>query len=105
MIKGYVVNQKRLDYLEKTIKLIDIANCMNDKLDSSDAREILRVIGDYSKALDLLDDYDHKSMKKFTGSVSDKKINYDDCINIISKLKFNEKSNLLHLKEIMDYLP
>ena len=24
MIKGYVVNQKRLEYLEKTIKLIDI---------------------------------------------------------------------------------
>ena len=25
MIKGYVVNQKRLKYLEKTVKLIDIA--------------------------------------------------------------------------------
>jgi len=26
MIKGYAVNQRRLDYLEKTVKLIDIAN-------------------------------------------------------------------------------
>ena len=26
MSKGYAVNQKRLEYLEKTIKLIDIAN-------------------------------------------------------------------------------
>ena len=26
MLKGYVVNQKRLEYLEKTVKLIDIAN-------------------------------------------------------------------------------
>lgn len=26
MIKGYAVNQKRLEYLEKTVKLIDIAN-------------------------------------------------------------------------------
>ncbi len=26
MLKGYAVNQKRLEYLEKTIKLIDIAN-------------------------------------------------------------------------------
>ena len=25
MIKGYAVNQKRLEYLEKTVKLIDIA--------------------------------------------------------------------------------
>ena len=28
MLKGYAVNQKRLEYLEKTIKLIDIANRM-----------------------------------------------------------------------------
>ena len=27
------------------------------------AKEILKVIGDYSKALDLLDDYDHKTLK------------------------------------------
>ena len=26
MLKGYSVNQKRLEYLEKTVKLIDIAN-------------------------------------------------------------------------------
>ncbi len=26
----------------------------------NDAKEILKVIGEYSKALDLLDDYDHK---------------------------------------------
>ena len=26
MLKGYVVNQKRLEYIEKIIKLIDIAN-------------------------------------------------------------------------------
>ena len=26
MIKGYAINQKRLEYLEKTVKLIDIAN-------------------------------------------------------------------------------
>ena len=98
MIKGYKVNQKILEYLQKTIKLIDIANRMNDRLDNDDAKEILKVIGDYSKALDLLDDYDHKAMKKFVGSTSDKKINYDDCINIISKLKFNEKSNLFALE-------
>lgn len=26
MLKGYAINQKRLEYLEKTVKLIDIAN-------------------------------------------------------------------------------
>ena len=63
MLKGYAVNQKRLEYLEKTIKLIDIANRMEERLDNSDAKEILKVIGDYSKALDLLDDYDHRTLK------------------------------------------
>ena len=32
MIKGYAVNQKRLEYLEKTIQLIDIANRIDDDL-------------------------------------------------------------------------
>ncbi|MBE5806044.1 MAG: hypothetical protein E7313_04965 [Clostridiales bacterium] len=31
MLKGYAVNQKRLEYLEKTIKLIDIANRIDEK--------------------------------------------------------------------------
>ena len=62
MIKGYAVNQKRLGYLEKTVKLIDIANRIDERLDDNDAKEILRVIGSYSKALDLLDDYDHRTL-------------------------------------------
>ncbi len=33
MLKGYAVNQKRLEYLEKTIKLIDIANHIDEKLE------------------------------------------------------------------------
>ena len=98
LIKGYVVNQKRLDYLEKTVKLIDIANRIDDRLDGDDAKEILKVIGDYSKALDLLDDYDYKRIEKVNGNNSDLKINYNDCINIIINLKFNEKSKLFALE-------
>ena len=64
MLKGYAINQKRLDYLEKTIKLIDIANRIDERLDGNDAKEILKVIGEYSKALDLLNDYDHRTLKK-----------------------------------------
>ncbi len=94
MLKGYAINQKRLDYLEKTIKLIDIANRIDENLENNDAKEILRVIGEYSKALDLLDDYDHKTLKKINGNIDDRKINYNECINIINKLKFNERSSL-----------
>lgn len=94
MIKGYAVNQKRLEYLEKTVKLIDIANRMDERLEGNDAKEILKVIGEYSKALDLLDDYDHRTLKKIRGNVDDRKIEYIECINIINKLRFNEESTL-----------
>ena len=94
MLKGYAVNQKRLEYLEKTIKLIDIANRIDESLKGNDAKEILKVIGEYSKALDLLDDYDHRTLKKIEGNIDDRKINYNDCIEIINKLRFNEESSL-----------
>ena len=94
MLKGYAVNQKRLEYLEKTIKLIDIANRIDERLEGNDAKEILRVIGEYSKALDLLDDYDHRTLKKVNGNIDDRKINYSNCIEIINKLRFREESSL-----------
>ena len=94
MLKGYAINQKRLEYLEKTVKLIDIANRMDERLENNDAKEILKVIGEYSKALDLLDDYDHRTLKKISGKVDERKIQYKDCIEIINKLRFNEESSL-----------
>ena len=74
----YAVNQKRLEYLEKTVKLIDIGNRIDDHLENNDAKAILKVIGNYSKALDLLDDYDHKTIKKVNGELSNLKINYNE---------------------------
>lgn len=98
MLKGYAVNKQRLEYLEKTVKLIDIANRMDDRLANSDAKEILKVIGNYSKALDLLDDYDHRTLEKVKGKTNNTKITYQDCINIINKLRFNEESSLFALE-------
>ena len=74
MLKGYAVNQKRLEYLEKTIKLIDIANRIDERLEGNDAKEILKVIGEYSKALDLLDDYNHRTLKKIEGNIDERKL-------------------------------
>lgn len=98
MIKGYAVNQKRLEYLEKTIKLIDIATRADDNLNGDEAKDILNVISNYSKALDLLDDYDHRTVKKIKGNTSKDKINYKECMNIINTLKFNEESDLFALE-------
>ncbi len=98
MIKGYAVNQKRLEYLEKTIKLIDIAGRMDAELKGSEAWEIIKVINNYSSALSLLDDYDHKRITKPMGTKNDKQVTYEDCMNIIGKLKFNSDSNLFALE-------
>ena len=94
MLKGYAINQKRLEYLEKTIKLIDIANRIDERLEGNDAKEILKVIGEYSKALNLLDDYDHRTIKKIEGNIDERKIKYNNCIEIINKLRFKEESSL-----------
>lgn len=94
LLKGYAINQRRLEYLEKTVKLIDIANRIDDRLEGNDAKEILKVIGEYSKALDILDDYDHKTLKKIKGNIDDRKIEYVECIDIINKLRFNQESSL-----------
>ena len=98
MIKGYAVNPKRLEYLEKTIKLINIAGRIDTKLKGTEAQEIIKVINNYSNALNLLDDYDHKSIIKPKGTKNNKIITYEECIHIINKLKLSNHSNLFALE-------
>ena len=87
MLKGYAINQKRLDYLEKTVKLISIAGRINsNEYKNKEAIEIIKVINNYSNALKLLDDYDHKRINKPKGTKNSNIISYDNCIEIINKL-------------------
>lgn len=97
MLKGYVVNQKRLEYLEKTVKLIDIATRSNDTNDEN-IKEVLNVINNFSKGLDILDNYDHRNFEKVKGRKSNKMITYENCLNLIDLLKFNETSNIFALE-------
>ena len=99
LIKGYAVNEKRLEYLEKTVKLIDIASRNLEGLDEVGASDIIKVLQSYTKSLDLLDDYDHKSLIKPKGTKSDEKITYKNCIDIIKTLKFNEKSDIFAVEK------
>lgn len=98
LIKGYAINSKRLEYLEKTVKLVDIASRIEQKLEGSEAQSIIRVINTYSTALNLLDDYDHKRISKPNGTTNTKKIAYEECINIINKLKFDSDSDIFALE-------
>lgn len=97
MLKGYAVNQKRLDYLEKTVKLIDIATRSNETNDEN-IKEVLNVINNFSKGLDILDNYDHRNFEKIKGRKSDKIITYQNCLDLIDLLKFNETSDIFALE-------
>ena len=79
LIKGYAVNNKRLEYLEKTIKLIDIAGRIEEELKANEAQEIIKVINNYKDALSLLDDYDNKKISKPKGTTNNKQITYEEC--------------------------
>ena len=98
LIKGYTVNQERLNYLKKTIKLINIAGRIEEKLQGTEAQDIIKVINNYSNALTLLDDYDHKTIIKPKGTINNNIITYENCIEIINKLRFNNDSNLFALE-------
>ena len=98
LIKGYSINNKRLEYLEKTVKLIDIAGRIDAKLNENEAQEIIKVINNYKDALNLLDDYDHKRIIKPKGTINNNKITYKECLNIINKLKLKNDSNLFALE-------
>lgn len=97
MLKGYAVNQKRLDYLEKTVKLIDIATRSHETNDEN-IKEVLNVINNFSKGLDILDNYNHRNFEKIKGRKSDKMITYQNCLDLIDLLKFNETSDIFALE-------
>ena len=98
MLKGYTVNQKRLQYLEKTVQLINIAGRIEDDISSTEAKEIIKVIDKYSTALDLLDDYDHQKISKPKGTINQNKITYEECLSMIDRLRFNNESKLFALE-------
>ena len=98
LLKGYAVNQRRLEYLEKTVKLIDIAGRIDRDIEADEAKEIIKVINKYSNALNLLDDYDHRRVVKPKGTKNNDTVTYENCINLIELLKFTNESNLFGLE-------
>ena len=98
MLKGVAINNKRLEFLEKSVKLIEIANRGTDRISDSEAKNILNVIGEYTKSLDLLDDYDHITLEKVKGNKDSRIITYNECLELISKLRFNNESNIFGIE-------
>lgn len=84
LIKGYSINKQRLDSLNKTVEIQSriIASTMD--LDSD---EVYKVVKQYTKALDLLDSYDHQSLKKPKGKETLYRLSYEECRNLIDYMK------------------
>lgn len=98
LLKGYSINQKRLEFLEKKVQLIDIASRIEEDINADESKEIINVINEYNEALDLLDEYDHRTLKVPKGTKSDEVITYENCLDIISLLKFNNQSDIFALE-------
>lgn len=91
LIQGYAVNERRLIALNKTI---DIQNRMLSSTLEIDNQELVNVVNEYTRALDLLDDYDHQRVKKIKGHKDTYILKYKDCRKIIDSMKFSNQSKL-----------
>lgn len=86
MIKGYAINQKRLNALHKTVEIQTRILASTLELDE---KEVLNVIETYANALSLLDDYDHGLLSKPEGTDSIYRLSYQECRELIDKMKFD----------------
>ena len=89
LLEGYVVNNKRLEQLEKSFNLISIASRLDSKIINDEGNAILQTLLQYNKALSVLDDYDHQCLKKPKGSKDTYRITYEECRSVIDSMNFN----------------
>lgn len=96
MIKGYAVNQKRLDVLNKTIAIQSrmLASTLN-----IEEKEVLSVVEAYSNALTLLDDYDHGTIPKPDGIASIYRLSYEECRELIDSMKYGNFSSVFGVEK------
>ena len=96
LIQGYAVNQKRLESLGKTI---DIQNRMLAYSLNIDREELAKVINEYTRALDLLDNYDHQTLEKPKGQKTEYVMTYEEAREIIDSMKFKDISNVFGVEK------
>ena len=88
ILKGYAANDRRLEELRQTIQII---RRTENQLDTN---QILSVIEQYTAALDLLDDYDHLTVKKPDGTAATYRLTYEEARKVIDSMKFGDTSSL-----------
>lgn len=88
ILQGYAVNNNRINQLGEVIRIMKRAE------NSLDSKQVLTVIEKYNEALELLDSYDHQTMKRPKGSATDYVLTYEECRKVISDMKFGNESDL-----------
>lgn len=87
ILKGYTVNARRLEELQKAVRLVGRVADRRD-LTSDEARALFKVVSDYSFALDLLDDFDHNRLPDLKVSETVvKPIDYDEARRLVKLLR------------------
>ena len=96
LIQGYSINEKKINYLNKTIEIQNkiLASSLN-----IDEASLVNVINEYTKALDLLDDYDHQCVSKPNGRKTVYRLEYDECRKIIDSMKFGDTSQVFGVEK------
>jgi len=87
IVYGYSVNKNRLKQLKQTVQLVTRTIKSTGKRSLS-TNNLIDVLSEYTKALDILDDYDHQRVKKRVSSNKVVfKINYKEAIEAIEQLR------------------
>ena len=84
IMKGYAINEKRLQALEKTVDIQ--TRMLADALDIEE-NDVLRAVNEYTDALLLLDQYDHQELCKPAGNKPIYRITYEECVQMVGKMQ------------------
>ena len=84
ILKGYAINEKRLQALKKTVDIQ--SRMLADALDIEE-KDVLRAVNEYTDALILLDQYDHQALSKPKGSTPVYRITYEECVQMVGQMK------------------
>ena len=93
LINGYAVNQKRIEQLGEVIRLLKRTQ------DALDSKQVLSVIEHYNEALNLLDSYDHQSMKRPEGNKAIYTLTYEECREVIGTMRFGNDSEVFGIEK------
>lgn len=105
LVNGYTINEKRLksaehkyQELQNSLKLL--GNVISLESVADETKGLIQVITEYSRALDILDDYDHQRLSVPKGTKQEKfKITYETAREIINAMKQKFKGSTLFGQE------